>query len=71
MQRDPVAQADPQIMGSCLSRGRNGYNREADIFGSSMIDIGWITFVLKLLLVPTFIAVVSLAGRRWGTTVSG
>jgi len=36
-----------------------------------MIDIGWITFVLKLLLVPTFIAVVSLAGRRWGTTVSG
>ena len=37
----------------------------------SMTDVGWVTFVLKLLLVPTFIALVSLAGRRWGTTVSG
>ena len=30
-----------------------------------------VTFLLKLLLVPTFIGVVSLAGRRWGPTVSG
>lgn len=36
-----------------------------------MIDIDWVTFLLKLVLVPTFIAAVSLAGRRWGTTVSG
>jgi hypothetical protein len=31
----------------------------------------WVTFLLKLVLVPIFIAVVSLAGRRWGTTVGG
>ena len=37
----------------------------------SLIDIDWVTFVLKLVLVPIFIAAVSLAGRRWGTTVSG
>jgi len=30
-----------------------------------------VTFLLKLLLVPTFIGIVSLAGRRWGPTVSG
>ena len=36
-----------------------------------MLDIDWITFLLKLVLVPIFIAAVSLAGRRWGTTVSG
>jgi len=29
------------------------------------------TLVLKLLLVPTFIGIVSLAGRRWGSTLSG
>jgi len=37
----------------------------------SMLTIDWVTFLLKLVLVPTFIGVVSLAGRRWGTTVSG
>jgi hypothetical protein len=36
-----------------------------------MLTIDWVTFLLKLLLVPTFIGAVSLAGRRWGTTVSG
>jgi len=36
-----------------------------------MIDIDWVTLILKLVLVPTFIAAVSLAGRRWGTTVTG
>jgi hypothetical protein len=35
------------------------------------MNIDWLTFLLKLLLVPTFIGLVSLAGRRWGTTVSG
>ena len=35
------------------------------------MNIDWLTFLLKLLLVPTFIGFVSLAGRRWGTTVSG
>lgn len=39
--------------------------------GFSMLNIDWVTFVLKLVLVPTFIGAVSLAGRRWGTTVSG
>ena len=37
----------------------------------STLTIDWVTFVLKLVLVPTFIGLVSLAGRRWGTTVSG
>lgn len=36
-----------------------------------MLNIDWTTFVLKLVLVPTFIGVVSLAGRRWGTTITG
>jgi len=36
-----------------------------------MLTIDWVTFLLKLVLVPIFIAVVSLAGRRWGTTVGG
>jgi len=36
-----------------------------------MLSIEWFTFLLKLVLVPTFIGAVSLAGRRWGTTVSG
>jgi hypothetical protein len=36
-----------------------------------LLNIDWATFVLKLVLVPSFIAAVSLAGRRWGTTVSG
>jgi hypothetical protein len=36
-----------------------------------MVSIDWVTFLLKLILVPIFIGVVSLAGRRWGTTVSG
>jgi hypothetical protein len=36
-----------------------------------MLDVDWVTFLLKLVLVPTFIGVVSLAGRRWGTSVSG
>lgn len=31
----------------------------------------WVTFGLKLVLVPTFIGIVSLAGRRWGPTVGG
>ena len=35
------------------------------------MNIDWLTFLLKLLLVPTFIGLVSLAGRRWGATVSG
>jgi len=30
-----------------------------------------VTFLMKILLVPTFIGIVSLAGRRWGPTVSG
>ena len=36
-----------------------------------MINIDWVTFLLKLFLVPIFIAAVSLAGRRWGPTFSG
>ncbi len=36
-----------------------------------MLEIDWVIFLLKLLLVPTFIGIVSLAGRRWGPTVSG
>jgi hypothetical protein len=36
-----------------------------------MLNIDWVTFLLKLVLVPTFIGAVSLAGRRWGTTVTG
>jgi hypothetical protein len=36
-----------------------------------MVTIDLVTFLLKLVLVPTFIGAVSLAGRRWGTTVSG
>ena len=36
---------------------------------TAAIDL--VTFLLKLLLVPTFIGIVSLAGRRWGPTVSG
>jgi len=43
----------------------------SDVFAMSMLTIDWVTFLLKLVLVPTFIGVVSLAGRRWGTTVSG
>ena len=35
------------------------------------MNIDWLTLLLKLLLVPTFIGLVSLAGRRWGATVSG
>jgi hypothetical protein len=37
----------------------------------STLTIDWTTLALKLVLVPTFIGVVSLAGRRWGTTISG
>jgi hypothetical protein len=33
--------------------------------------IDFATFLLKLFLVPTFIGIVSLAGRRWGPTVGG
>ena len=36
-----------------------------------MLSLDWVTFLLKLVLVPTFIGAVTLAGRRWGTTVSG
>jgi hypothetical protein len=36
-----------------------------------MLEIDWVIFVLKLLLVPTFIGIVSLAARRWGPTVGG
>jgi len=36
-----------------------------------MINIDLDTFLLKLFLVPIFIAAVSFAGRRWGPTVSG
>lgn len=36
-----------------------------------MINIDLVTFLLKLFFVPIFIAAVSLAGRRWGPTVSG
>ena len=36
-----------------------------------MLSLETVTFLLKLFLVPTFIGLVSLAGRRWGTTVSG
>ena len=39
--------------------------------GFYMINIDWFTFLLKLFLVPIFIAAVSLAGRRWGSTLSG
>ena len=35
------------------------------------LNIDWVTFVLKLVIVPAAIGIVSLAGRRWGTTVSG
>jgi len=35
------------------------------------LSIDWFTFLLKLLLVPIFIAAVSVAGRRWGPTISG
>lgn len=36
-----------------------------------MLPIDWATFILKLVLVPTFIGTVSLAGRKWGPTISG
>ena len=36
-----------------------------------MINVDWVTFALKLILVPTFVGAVSLAGRHWGPTVSG
>jgi len=36
-----------------------------------MINIDWVTFFLKLFLVPIFIGAVSLVGRRWGPTFSG
>jgi len=36
-----------------------------------MQNIDWVTFILKLVLVPTFVAVISFAGRRWGATVGG
>ena len=36
-----------------------------------MVNVDWFTFILKLVLVPVFIAAVSLVGRRWGTTVGG
>lgn len=36
-----------------------------------MLTIDWVTFIPKLVLVPIFVAAISLAGRRWGTTVSG
>jgi hypothetical protein len=39
--------------------------------GGMIAAIDWVTFLLKLLLVPTFISIVSVAGRRWGPTVSG
>ena len=35
------------------------------------MNIDWLTFFLKLLLVPIFIGIVSLSGRKWGPTVSG
>jgi hypothetical protein len=38
---------------------------------SLMQNIDWVTFLLKLVLVPIFIGAVSLAGQRWGSTVSG
>ena len=38
---------------------------------SPLISLDWVTFVLKLALVPTFVGAVSLAGRHWGPTVSG
>ena len=36
-----------------------------------MIQVDWVIFLLKLILVPIFIAVVSLASRRWGPTFGG
>jgi hypothetical protein len=36
-----------------------------------MVSIDWLTFFTKLILVPIFIGAVSLAGRRWGPTLSG
>ena len=36
-----------------------------------MQNVDWVVFLLKLVLVPIFIGVVSLAGQRWGSTVSG
>jgi hypothetical protein len=36
-----------------------------------MLSVDWVTLVLKLVLVPIFIGAVSLAGRRWGSTVGG
>jgi hypothetical protein len=36
-----------------------------------LINIDWVTFTLKLVLVPVFIGMVSLAGRHWGPTISG
>jgi hypothetical protein len=36
-----------------------------------LLDVDWVIFLLKLLLVPIFIGMVSLAGRRWGSTVGG
>jgi hypothetical protein len=39
--------------------------------GFTMLAIDSTIFLLKLLLVPVFIGTVSLAGRRWGSTVGG
>jgi len=36
-----------------------------------MINVDWVTFLLKLILVPVFIGGVSFAGRHWGPMVSG
>ena len=36
-----------------------------------MMNIDWLTFILKLVLVPVFIGIVSLAGRHWGPTIGG
>lgn len=41
--------------------------KEASFFKGHNINMIW----LKLLIVPAFILLVSLAGRRWGTTVAG
>jgi hypothetical protein len=36
-----------------------------------LLNLDLVTFSLKLILVPTFIGAVSLAGRRWGPAISG
>ncbi len=50
---------------------RSPWSSEISKWDTMIVNIDWVTFLLKLFLVPTFIAIVSLAGRRWGASIGG